>query len=212
MTSTLPTDPETYPPAAGDLTALVQGDTHPATTEPMSNVPATQTPGSEIPIGVHPYDARSPLAANGQLPSEAPGEGDLYPGAQGDPGRRPWSTANVEAFPVFQRSASDWSANTFTLGPAATQEPIQLAGRRRGRVSVIIWVPTAATFGVVIAPTQGEVQSGGSAGVTLSPGDSIELPTEAAIWGASIGTNASGSANVVELVNPPGGGLGLAAG
>lgn len=212
MTDVLPTDPAAYPPAEGDLTALVAGDQHPATTEPMAPVPATQgPPGGDLPVGVHPYDARSPVAAGGQLPSEAPGEGDVYAGRQGEPGRRAFSTANTDAFPVFQRAASDWTSNRFTLGPAATQEPVQLAGRRRGRVSVLIWVPSSASFGVVIGPTQGEVQAGGSAGVLLVPGDSIELPTEGAIYAAADGTNASGTAYVVELFNPAGGGLGLAA-
>jgi hypothetical protein len=118
----------------------------------------------------------------------------------------PWSTDNEQAIPVNQRAGSEWSANEYTLGIT----PIQLAGKLKGCVSTKIWVPSTASHGCVISPSEGDITQG--AGITLSPGDSIELFTEAGVWGGVIVGQTTGTAYVVRIYNPPGGGLGLSAG
>jgi hypothetical protein len=196
-----------------DLATVVGTDNHPATTVP--DVPSTaQTPvppaanfGTVLPQGVHPHDASVPLTPGVPIDSNAlPGEGHLGP--QGERRRPPWDVENEEALAVYQRSAHDWSARQFTVN--STSGPIQIAGRLRGCLSTVIWVPTSAAHGCVIDPTEGAIQAG--AGVTLSPGDSIELPTEGAVWAGVIVGQTSGTVYVVRFFNPPGGGLGLSSG
>lgn len=163
--------------------------------------------GTGLPQGTHPRDASAPInPSTGQPPDgDTPITTDGPVAPQGVPTSPPWSTENEEALPVNQRAAHDWDANQYTL--TSSRGPIQLAGRKRGRTTVIVWVPTAASNGIVISPTEGDIEQG--AGVTLSPGDSIELPTEAPVYGGVIVGQTSGTAYVVELYNPPGGGLGL---
>lgn len=163
---------------------------------------------TQLPQGVHPRDNSVPVVPGSPLDADTPISLDAPLEAQGTPGTPPWSTANEEAFPVNQRSAHEWSANSYTL--SSTVGPIQLAGRRKGQVSVTVWVPASAAHGIVISPLEGDIQQG--AGVELDPGDSITLETEAAVWGGVIVGQTSGTANVVVLYNPPGGGLGLSAG
>lgn len=193
-----------------DLMTTLGTDPSPPTTEPVApNV--SQPPvapavdfGTSLPQGVHPRDASVPVVPGMPLDSDTSINQD-GPGPQGERTEPPWSVENEQAWPINQRAAHDWSANAYTL--SSSRGPIQLAGRKRGRVSVIVWVPTSASLGIVISPDEGDIEQG--AGITLSPGDSIELPTEASIYGGVIVGNTTGTAYVVELYNPPGGGLGL---
>jgi hypothetical protein len=194
-----------------DLSTPIGSDPQPPTTEPMppEPAPAPVPPANDfdtvIPQGVHPRDASVPVIPGMPMqgPDKVAGEGNLA--NQGQRTRAPWSTENEQAFPVYQRASHDWSANQYIL--ASSSGPIQIAGRLRGVASTVIWVPTAASEGVVISPTEGDIQQG--AGVTLSPGDSIELPTEAAVWAGVIVGQTTGTVYVARFYNPPGGGLGL---
>lgn len=193
-----------------DLSTTLGTDPEPPTTESIPDQPA-QPPvapaldfSTGLPQGVHPRDSTVPVVPGMPLDQDTPIEQD-GPGPQGQRTAPPWSTENEEAVPVYQRAAHDWSANQYTL--SQSRGPIQLAGRRRGRSTVVVWVPTAASLGIVISPDEGDIEQG--AGITLSPGDSIELPTEASVYGGVIVGNTTGIAYVVELYNPPGGGLGL---
>lgn len=122
--------------------------------------------------------------------------------AQGPPatGRRPWAVDNPDALAVFMRASASWSANTFTLS-----RTLQLIGRQRGRTHVSLWVPASASAGVLIAPTEGEVDNGD--GVELAPGDSIAIYTEAPIYGGLVTGQTTGVVAVVAYLNP-GGSLG----
>jgi hypothetical protein len=189
-----------------DLGTTLNMDPDPQTMEPVGPAvaPAPAPPVTDfttpLPSGVHPNDRSSPGARDDSLP----GEGQLGP--QGWRRQSPWNVDNEDAFPVNQRAASEWSANQYTLGTT----PIQLAGTRKGCVSTKIWVPSTASHGCVISPTEGDITQG--AGITLSPGDSVELFTEAAVWGGVIVGQTTGTAYVIRLYNPPGGGLGLSSG
>jgi hypothetical protein len=187
-----------------DLMSTMGNDPAPPTTEPVGNQP-TAVPGMELPQGVHPGDRSVPLVPGQPVESNSPTAGDNL-GKQGQRRRPPWDTENEEALPVYQRAAHDWTANQFAL---ASNNPIQIAGRLRGAVSTVVWVPSSAANGVVISPNEGDITQG--AGITLSPGDSIELCTEGAVSAGVSGGNATGTVYVVRLYNPPGGGLGLSA-
>jgi hypothetical protein len=196
-----------------DLSTTLGTDPAPPTTEPMPAQPA-QPPvppltdfETGLPQGTHPLDNSVTVVPGVPIDSDTAINQD-GPGPQGFRTTAPWGTDNEEAFPVNQRAASEWSANSYTLN--STGGPIQLAGKRKGQVSVTVWVPSSATHGVVISPNQGDIQQG--AGIELDAGDSITLDTEAAIWGGVIVGQTAGSVNVVVLYNPPGGGLGLSAG
>lgn len=161
---------------------------------------------AELPPGTHPRDASVPLVPGQAIDSDNAGIDGNALAEQGTRRSKPWGTDNESAFPVNQRSSSQWSANAYTL----SGNPIQLAGKLKGCVSTTIWVPATASHGIVIAPEEGDITQG--AGVELDPGDSITLDTEAAVWGGVIVGQTTGTCQVVRLFNPPGGGLGLSAG
>jgi len=188
-----------------DLATTLGTDPEPPTTEPMdtNDLVAVATPGNELPQGVHPRDNSVPVTGPGPIESNLPTNDDVL-GPQGFTRKAPWDTENEHAFPVFQRAAHDWSANEYTVH---STNPIPIAGRLRGCVSTVVWVPTSAALGVRISPDEGDLTQG--AGVTLSPGDSIEIPSEGAVWAGVIVGNATGTVFVVRYYNPPGGGLGL---
>lgn len=190
-----------------DMATQLGQDPEPPTTEPPDthNQAAVASPGPLLPQGIHPRDNSVPITPGHPLESNDPTHGMDQLGPQGQRRRPPWSTENENALPVYQRAAHDWTANQYTL--SSTIGPIQIAGRQRGVFSTVVWVPTSAAEGVLISPAEGDVTQG--AGVTLSPGDSIELPTEAAVWAGVIVGQSSGTVYVVRFYNPPGGGLGL---
>ena len=148
-----------------------------------------------LPPGTHPQDP-SVLAGRVDFAAGPPVPLDT---AQGPPatGRRPWAVDNPEALGVFMRAAATWSANTITLS-----RTLQIIGRQRGRTHVSLWVPSSAAAGVIVAPTEGEVDSGD--GVTLYPGDSLAIYSEAPIYGGVIIGQASGTVAVVAYLNPAG--------
>lgn len=192
-----------------DLSTLMGTDPAPATTEP-AGVPGMPPPGGAGPVGdpgVHPQDQSVPITGGRLVEGDRPpGTGPDHLGPQGQRTKAPWSTENEQAIPVNQRSAHDWTANRYTVN--AGQAPIQIAGRLRGAVSTIVWVPAASPFGVTISPDEGDVQQG--AGVQLLPGDSAEIASEGTVWCYVIAPNATGGpVQVIRTYNPPGGGLGL---
>ena len=149
---------------------------------------------AQLGIGVHPYDPSVPM--NQPYNHEAPV--NETPPMSTQPGRRAYDTRNSDALPVFERSSEKWSANTLVLNNA---EPLQVAGKQKGRKELILFVPNSATAGVVIAPDSGEVSMGG--GVQLDPGATLTLKTEAAVWAGLISGQTTGTICVVATSNPP---------
>lgn len=174
------------------------------TTEPVPPV-AVSVPGMELPAGVHPGDQSVPVEGGQLVEPDKPPMGD--PGPQGRTRAAPWSQTNEEALPVNQRSAHDWTAESYTVNNVTG--PITISGRKKGQKSVLVWVPTGSAHGVTISPNEGDIQQG--AGIVLSPGDPlVKLDTEGPVWcGVISGQAAGGPVNVVTLYDPPGGGLGL---
>jgi hypothetical protein len=187
-----------------DMSTIISGDPDPPTTVPIApTVPHPAPANRSLPQGAHPLDKSVPTVPGQMVDTDkVAAEGDL--GAQGQRRKPPWDTENEQAVPVYQRAAHDWSANQYTL---SAKNIIQIAGRLRGCLTTVVWVPTAAASGCVISPDEGDITQG--AGVTLSPGDSIELPTEGPVWAGVIDGNANGTVYVARFFNPPGGGLGL---
>ena len=157
-----------------------------------------------LPPGVHPMDP-SMVWPGGNLPDATAAPDDIAT-RPGPTGRPPFDTKNTKALAVYQRGDSDWTANRIVvdLNNAGT---VQLIGRQNGRAGVTLSVPSSATFGVVFAPTEGEVLNSASCPILL-PGDSITIPTEASVWAGVIPGNATGTVDVIATFNPAGGGLG----
>jgi len=165
----------------------------------------------EIPVGVHPLDRSIPgdqLARYSDSPVHHDTAGNRY-----TTGRKNFGTDNGEAFPVFERASSDWTAGSVVVGTNNGGTSI-VVGRVRGRKTVTVWVPSTWTNpggtsttpnGVVIGQTEGELQSG--AGAQLNPGDSITIGTEAPVWAALIPGKTSGVVQYLVEYNPAGGEL-----
>jgi hypothetical protein len=160
----------------------------------------TQT--TQLPPGVHPRD---PSGADWKPPTSEKE-------TSWTPGRKAWDTENDEALGVYQRAAHDWDAQLWVL----TQTE-QIAGRLKGRVALVLAVPTtlpdgSAPNGVIIGSSGGPVDQAFSSGVgdvyVLNAGDSLTLRTEASVYASPIKGNSTGAVQTINLYNPPGGGLG----
>lgn len=160
-----------------------------------------------LPPGVHPHDRRSaPNAPGGTSPTPA-----AQPTVDGARGRPPFAVPNGRAMGVFQRGSKTWSGRPFSVGDT----PSRIVGRQRGRSSILLWVPKkliisgalvalTATAGICIAPSMGEATQ--YAGFILLRGDSIELPTEASLYGIALPTTARGYCQWSSFYNPSGDG------
>lgn len=149
---------------------------------------------AQLGIGVHPYDPSVPM--NQPYNHEAPV--NETPPMSTQPGRRAYDTRNSDALPVFERSSEKWSANTLVLNNA---EPLQIAGKQKGRKELIIFVPNTASAGVIIAPTPGECSM--YQGVELDPGATLTLKTEAQVYAGLISGQSSGMVCIIATINPP---------
>jgi hypothetical protein len=151
-----------------------------------------------LPPGVHPLDPSIPHTGG---PITEPHVVPLDEVRQDyHQGKAPFDVDNVKALPVYQRASHDWTANYLLVS-----NTIQGIGRQPGRSSVTIDVPSTGTA-VIIAPTQGEVDQ--SDGITLNPGDSRTIYTEAPVWIGPAVSGTIGTANVQAEYNPVGGSLG----
>jgi hypothetical protein len=167
--------------------------------------PSMGDSGPLLPTGVHPRD----MAVTGEavaLATDSP-VGPDTPDQLWSPGRKGFPTDNREAVGVFQRCSEFWSARVVVVD-ANAGGTAEVAGRQRGRSSIKIWVPTTlpngtTPAGVIIAPTQGEVQAGGNSGVVLNAGDSITLRTEAPVFAGLLGNNSTGYCQCVVEFDPP---------
>lgn len=157
-----------------------------------------------LPPGVHPMDP-SVSWNGGNLPDATAAPADVVT-RPGPTGRPPFDTANTGALAVYQRGDAEWTANRIVVD-LNNSGTVQLIGRQNGRAGVTLSVPSSATFGVVFAPTEGEVLNSASCPILL-PGDSITIPTEASVWAGVIPGNATGTVDVIATFNPAGGGLG----
>lgn len=181
-----------------------------STTEPaqVPGIPPPAVDSGTVP-GVHPWDQSVPIdPGTGQLvePDRPPGTGPDQLESQGFTTRKPWATENEDAIPTNQRSAHNWEARVYTVN--VNNSPIQAAGRLRGCVATVIWIPSTSPFGVMVSPDEGDIQQG--AGLILNPGDSFQIESEGAVWlGIIPGNNSGGPAQIARFINPPGGGLGL---
>jgi hypothetical protein len=154
-----------------------------------------------LPPGVHPNDpAQDGGLADGNQPVDPDTGGPRFATKPA-----PWRTENEDALPVYQRAAHDWTSNTFLISKN-NGGTIQVIGRQKGRIGVQLWVPSTATNGVRIAPTEGEVQA--NSGAILNVGDSAFLPTEGPVWVGLLPTKTTGTVYVTVFYNPAGGSLG----
>jgi hypothetical protein len=154
-------------------------------------------PTDYLPPGVHPTDPSIPGSIVPPA-GDQPGPMDAgTPQTRNKP--KPWTVPNEDALPVFERASKSWSGNTINL---STTNAFQLVGRVKGRKAITIWVPAAATHGVILAPTEGEAQEAN--GVTLNPGDSVTLDTEAPVYICPISGQTTGTCNYVTTFNPAG--------
>lgn len=148
-----------------------------------------------LPVAVHPLDNAVPIeqVTGGDMPVGH----DIAAGPPVNTGTPPWRTDNPKALAVFQRASSTWGANTFAI---SNVNAFQLVGRIKGRSHITVWCPTASAAAIILAPTEGEAQE--SNGITLNPGDSITLPTEAPVW--CLGAGAVATVAYVAFNNPAG--------
>lgn len=169
--------------------------------------PAQQPSDIGLPPGVHPQD--STTADDMSVAADMPQQ--LWAA-----GRKPFDISNDKALAVFQRAASDWSARLISV---TTNFPfVQAVGRRPGRVSVTFSVPskladgTTPAAGVLLASDDGELSQAFNVGTgsvyVLNVGDSVTIESEASVHVGLIKGQTQGWVQVVDLWNPPGGGLG----
>lgn len=193
-----------------ELDTLIATGEDPPVVNPGVTVPPSnpgQVPGTFVglPAGVHPLDNSVPIT-DPWPPSETP-ISTTEPPTSAPTRPAPWSIENEEALAVYQRAAQGGAVRQITL--SATNPVVQAVGRLKGRVQVTLWVDSGATFGVAWGFNEGDVQQG--VGVPLNVGDSVTLPCEAAVWIGLQSGQTTGRVNVLDLYNPPGGGLGLSA-
>lgn len=122
---------------------------------------------------------------------------------------------NATAFPVVQRSSSDYNAKAVVLSVGA--QALQILGRVVGRMNITLSVPTTFTnpiggtitpAGVMFSTDPGNLQSGD--GYQLNPGDSITISTEAPVWVSLLpGNTSTAVVQFIEEVNPQGGAIGV---
>jgi len=157
-----------------------------------------------LPPGVAPEDPSVPYGPGDRLPNDSPVGED---GAQAYSTRPPaFPVNNPRALPVYQRAASDWTGRVVTVDSNNGGTALAV-GRVKGRDAVTIWVPSTlpngtTPNGVIIGPSEDEVQQGLNSGIVLNPGDSISIRSEAAVWVGLIGANTSGACQVMQEFNP----------
>lgn len=160
---------------------------------------ATEDPVNALPPGVHPMDPSGGGDARAAKP-------DTYGSKANGTGKPAFGTPTDKALGVFQRSAHDWTANRWVL--SNNTNAVEVAGRSKGRTRIVLSCPTSAndtlSLGVVVGPTEGEVQNG-IGGWPIYPGESLTLDTEAPVWVGLLGANATGVVRVAAMINPPGG-------
>ena len=137
-----------------------------------------------LPPGVHPYDQTGPEFS----PAPAP-QGQTF-----TTGTKAFSVPHAEAIPVWERATTNFATKNLTLGATT-----QVAGRLPGRKSVTLWVPGTAAQGVQFSNNRGDVDSGN--GTPLSPGDSVTIGSEAAVWAGPLSGQTSGTVYTLDLYN-----------
>lgn len=152
-----------------------------------------------LPPGVHPSDPSVPWDG-GRLDEDLTVPLDTF-GQKYDKGQKPWGTGNGDALPVWERASHDFTADTITVTVST-----QIVGRQPGRKNVTLSVAATGVNGVIFAPTQGEVDQ--LAGITINPGESRTISTEAPVWAGPLSGNSTGTVQVMCEINPPGGSLG----
>lgn len=170
--------------------------------------PEGRAPDHGLPPGVHPLDPSGPDPV--LVPHEQAGQ--LY-----GTGQPPWKIDNDAALPVYQRAAGQWRPLLISL-QGAPNGVLQLVGKQKGRLAVVLSVPTTlpngstSPNGVLIGCDPGAIENAKTVGLgavyVLNAGDTITLPVEADIWAGLIGSNTTGWVQLIDLVNLPGGGLG----
>jgi hypothetical protein len=177
----------------------------------QATTPASPALGT-LPPGVHPLDP--------SVPADRVNEGDLVVPQDStlpkyETKRKPWSTDNTEALPVYQRSATDWGSGVVIPNVNFNSGTATVVGRQKGRIAVKVWVPTktadgnTVTNGVLIGPNESELQNPNALdNVVLNVGDSITLETEGSVYCAVIPGQTTGVCQYVSLNNPLGGPVG----
>lgn len=139
----------------------------------------------DLPVGVHPTDARQHPSrhASAPVPHDTP--------QQVPRGHAAWSTPNRRAMPVFQRLADDFATGVYVANTTREGGTIKVVGRRKGRTRLTLWVPSSyfpggqapavvTPFGVIVSEDEGKAQQG--EGVPLFVGDSMDVSSEASVW------------------------------
>ena len=167
--------------------------------------PPLQTPQDHgVPAGVIPEDPSGPAE------SVVPGE---HTGAPYKKGKRPYSVDNGFAFAVNQRKAHDWRGGVTVVDQNSGGTAI-VVSRRPGRTQLRLWVTssmvvggtlvTGITQGVLVAPSEGELQQGG--GFLLNVGDPpVLLESEGIVWVGLMPGNSVGYVQWLDLFDIPGG-------
>jgi len=197
--------PEPHPPSA-PTPSNVQGPHEVTSTEP----PSSGAPDYEAPYPRIPGESPDDRTAPSPNPGDAPVPADRSPHGAPTTGSRPFTTENAQAVPVFERAASDFTAQTFVVSG-----PIRIVGRTPGRTSVTLAVPATdalgnAVNGIVFGETEGELQGDTPSGMAfLLAGMSVTIVTEAPVWVAPIpGGTSPGTVMAILTFNPAGGSLG----
>lgn len=187
---------------------------HPEPAPGVSTTSPTEQAGPEVdfgqflPVGVDPMDRSEVLTRHidRNLPHPEETGRNEY-----ETGRRPYGRENWEAIPVYQRAAANVRVRVVIANVNINGGTAIACNRVPGRQSVTLSVPSkladgTVPLGVVWGSSEGDLQgpSGLDAGI-LNPGDSVTIATEAQIWLGVIPSQSTGAAQVIELLNPPGG-------
>lgn len=114
-----------------------------------------------------------------------------------------FDTVNEQAIPVYERAATSFSAQTFTVNSTAQM----LVGRRRGRKHVALSCPGTVTAAGVGSTPKGFMFSAdrnnldAGIGFQVNPGDSVTIDSEDAIWVAALPGNTTGVVQYLEVFN-----------
>jgi hypothetical protein len=153
---------------------------------------------------VHPGDPNTPPEL-AHLFTEHPDENTPT-------GHTPFGTPNAKAFPVNQRAARDWRGGVIVVN-AANNGTSMVVGRRPGRSRLRLWAPTGVVVGgvfvtpgagqgVLVAPTEGELNAGN--GFVLNLGDPpVDMITEGGVIVGLIPGQVIGYCQYVDLFDTP---------
>jgi hypothetical protein len=162
-----------------------------------------------LPAGVHPGDRTAPLQPG--FDANVPVGGDV-PGLINPRTNKPWNTDNADALGVYQRAAADWTPGLVVVN---SNNSALVVGRQKGRLAVLLSVPTSVMINGTLTTTPAGVligsdpQEAASNLYVLNVGDSVAIYTEASVYAALVPGTSAGYVQFITLTNPLGGELGI---